>query len=411
MGRKATRIKLYGNRYNQILDKYQPESIKKLETSLHLFFEFKGIINGNVDQLLAKIPVGASLNRLFKLTPIVEEDIVNFTIWLKKKKPNYMYGGIRSTVMPLIQFYKYYGLEYLNSKGRVSSHFPEKDHLPLQAYTFEQVEAMYEVSLSHPDERATLVLLLYATTGIRRGALSTLQIRHLRYFEKEKQYILTVYGNISESSRVTEHQYMVPLTPQLSDKLTAYFERRKHAGEVLKGNSPVIRENYNRTDPTQWQLRPIHVEQARSIVQELRKYAKIYEPVHGKPQGSIHTDIPIVHAFRYFFTNQGIKAERVGMSMRFNRIFKGHKLTVEEKHYVKTGKDLDQQLLDEYKYLIPFLTFGKAERELTTELVSTKDELAKVKEDYVKRLEYLERAWQQKLNEPIPGTEEWLDKN
>lgn len=87
--------------------------------------------------------------------------------------------------------------------------------------------------------RGRLIIAIYASTGIRKGALVDLRIKHLI---KTKDYNFnlykfTIYGN-------TKEEYITFCTPECASTIDTYIEPRKKAGEKITDESYLIRNDF-----------------------------------------------------------------------------------------------------------------------------------------------------------------------
>ncbi len=102
-----------------------------------------------------------------------------------------------------------------------------------KAYTREDIARMLSLE---PKQRNRAIIHILASTGMRKGALPDLRIKHLKKMEHDCYSFLVYEGS-------TEEHWSF-LTPEASKELDLYFEKRKTDGEKLDGNSPVFRMTY-----------------------------------------------------------------------------------------------------------------------------------------------------------------------
>jgi integrase len=95
--------------------------------------------------------------------------------------------------------------------------------------------------LDKADFRARVVILLLASTGMRIGAVGELKVADLAKIEKYGIYQITVYGRMPS-------EYMTFCTPECARAIDEYLEFRKRHGEVIKPESPLIREQFDRAE-------------------------------------------------------------------------------------------------------------------------------------------------------------------
>lgn len=93
-----------------------------------------------------------------------------------------------------------------NGKGRGQEHD--------EAYSREEIQKLLNVA----PLRMKVCILVYASTGMRKGALASIQLRHLEKIEdNENFYKITVYPG-------TREQYIAFTTPKCSKSIDEYFD-------------------------------------------------------------------------------------------------------------------------------------------------------------------------------------------
>jgi len=99
-------------------------------------------------------------------------------------------------------------------------------------WTTEDIDLMLK---STRDLRQKALIHFIAASGVRRGAIPDLKIRHLKKIEK--CYAVTVYEDSLEEYTTFIHQ-------EATFWLDKYLEERKNHGEYIDQNSPVFRKSY-----------------------------------------------------------------------------------------------------------------------------------------------------------------------
>ena len=105
-------------------------------------------------------------------------------------------------------------------------------------YTVEEIQRMLSVCAR---TRERMIVLLLTSTGMRIGAIHSLKIGDLEPKDtpQGKAYLVTVYSSSSQS-------YPTPCSPECTTVIDEYIkERTSEAGEVLKNDSPLIRNLYD----------------------------------------------------------------------------------------------------------------------------------------------------------------------
>ena len=115
-----------------------------------------------------------------------------------------------------------------------------------RAYTKQEIQQLLEKC----DERKKVMILLQTSAGLRVGALPYLELKHLTKLDKYKTYKLVVYDG-------TPDEYCCFCTPECRTAIDNYLEYRQRSGEKLRPESPLIREQFDKTNP--FMLKARHV--------------------------------------------------------------------------------------------------------------------------------------------------------
>jgi site-specific recombinase XerD len=110
---------------------------------------------------------------------------------------------------------------------------PAKKHNFDRAYTHQDISKLLQIC----PLRLKVAVLVYSSTGIRKGALVTLQLRHLKKNEKDNLYKFTIYEGEKE-------QYYTFCTPETANLIDEYLDYRGRCGEKLTDDSYLIREEF-----------------------------------------------------------------------------------------------------------------------------------------------------------------------
>ncbi len=102
-----------------------------------------------------------------------------------------------------------------------------------KAYTTKHVQKILEFETNL---RNKAIIHFIASSGIRIGALPELKIKHVVDIENCKT--ITIYPDDKE-------EYITFLTPEASNVLNDYLEKRKKDGEYLDLESPLFRQQYS----------------------------------------------------------------------------------------------------------------------------------------------------------------------
>jgi hypothetical protein len=123
----------------------------------------------------------------------------------------------------------------INSRKINKFKSPEKKQNLDKAYTHQDLHKLLSMSSS----RVRLIVLIYASTSIRRSALPPLKLKHLEKIDN--LYKFTIYEGEKE-------QYFTFCTPECAILIDEYLDYRRRSGEKLTDVSPLIREEFDIDD-------------------------------------------------------------------------------------------------------------------------------------------------------------------
>ena len=184
-----------------------------------------------------------------------------------------------------------------------------------RAYTTDEVKRMLH---SVKDLRSKALILFLSASGVRRGAIPELKIKHLKEMPNDCLSV-TVYGDSNE-------EYITFLNKESKEALTLYFERRKKDGEHLDLEHPVFRNKY-----------VLGIERA-SVLSE-KSVSNIISRAK-KNSGLDIDDSPnlLCHAFRRRF-NTVLKLNREANYSLIERLM-GHDMKLDNSYFQPTLDDL-----------------------------------------------------------------------
>ena len=107
----------------------------------------------------------------------------------------------------------------------------------IEAYTHEDLVKMFQ----HASFRTKLLISIYSSTGIRKGAIIALKIKHLEKVEYNgiKLYKFRVY------EKSIKDEYITLCTPECVSLIDEYIAKRKAAGEIITDESYLIRNEFD----------------------------------------------------------------------------------------------------------------------------------------------------------------------
>ncbi len=117
---------------------------------------------------------------------------------------------------------------------------PDESTQEDRPYTTEEIHQILDKC---NDERSKVIILLMVSTGMRIGAIHTLQIGDLTKMSEYELYKIWVYA------RSRHDRYYTFCTPPCARAIDSYLDYRKGFGEdITKRTSPLIREQFNIDD-------------------------------------------------------------------------------------------------------------------------------------------------------------------
>jgi len=161
----------------------------------------------------------------------------NYVMYLKKKheKGDFRARSFNAYLAAIEAFFIQNDVE-LNFK-KVRRWIPKHEKLTGEIpYTNEDIQKMLAAS----NVRWKAVIHFFASTGARPEGLFELKKKHLASIGNGCT-IVTFYQNDSE-------EYYGFLTPEATDALNAYFQKRQFDGEKLDDDSPIFRNAYRETE-------------------------------------------------------------------------------------------------------------------------------------------------------------------
>ena len=244
------------------------------------------------------------------------------------------HAAIMNYIKPVVTFCKINDM-MINSKKISRFMPPVVKSKKTFGYSHDQIQKLLDIA----DERMRAVILILSSTGARIGSFTGLSIGNLEVVKD--LYKITIYENEPE-------EYTVFCTSECKTKgIDPYLAMRERYGEVITSVSPLIREQFDRTD--QFAIaHPRRIKEtaiARKLT-ELAEAAGLRTRTHlkeGQKAASVRTDIPICNGFRRFFcgelANSGLQTEK-------RWLLEGHNLKANDSSYLKVTP---QDLLAQYE--------------------------------------------------------------
>jgi site-specific recombinase XerD len=273
---------------------------------------------------------------------VIENRLAQYMLHLKSDKYSSSMRNISVSAIKL--FYDMNGREDLGWR-RLRKMLPQAD-MPHQdrAYSKEEITQMVKLAQSSRDKA---IILIYATSGIRKDALPGIKIRDIKVLDSEKTISLKVYAGERE-------EYTAFVTPQACRYIIKYLKERFRTLEKLPKDQPMIgNEHYPQM--------PVTVDSIDHLVDTLARNAGIRQgpavsdndiEKENKPR---RHPVMLVHGFRKFFNTT--LASTDGFKLLHKELLMGHKPGLEGSYMRPSTADL----FEEYRKAIKNLTFNLIE--------------------------------------------------
>lgn len=237
------------------------------------------------------------------------------------------------------------------------------------AYSRDDVSRMLSLE---PKLRNRVIIHILASTGMRKGALHQLQVKHLKKMEHD------CYGFLVYADSTEEHWSF--LTPESSRELDLYFEQRKTDGEKFDRDSPVLRMTYQIGIQ---KVRPMTDKSIDQTVERIVKRANLREKTGNRYDKMLH------HGFRKRFETivkmnkeipVAVSEKLIGHKAYYDD--RGNHIQLDDNYFVPEV----EQLFKFFEKVIPDLTIDNSLRKqaeidkLTVEKKSSQNQTSKISE-------------------------------
>ena len=302
---------------------------------------------------------------------IIQEQIIEYLIQLKNPPHSLRYATRSQYLAAIMTFYDLN--EVALNKKKIYRYLGEEERpIKNRGYTTEEISKMLTVS----DERATAIILVLASTGIRIRAVIELKLEDLVIIPDYGLYQVCVYSD-------SRQRYLTFTTPEAAKAIDVYLKYRERCGERLTTKSPLFRDQFDREDVVSiHEVKPLRLRTVERLVSRtveksgIRTVERVTE-LHSE-KGKIRKNVKLTAGFRKFFDTQLICSS---VEPRMKELFMGHSIGLDD-HYFTPG---ESYVLQEYLKGVDNLTINEENR-LRIKL----DELAK-KNDEIGTMELKHR--------------------
>lgn len=207
-----------------------------------------------------------------------------------------------------------------------------------RGYTHEEIQTILEFS----DQRLKTAYLVLSSTGIRIGALQTIQIGDLEKIDN--LYKIVIYVGDRE-------EYFTFTTPECAKEIDAYLDFRTRRGEKITQYSYLLVRKFSQA--TKVKGKPFKGKALSAILQDCIDNSGLREIDHKNRYK--RKQIPIFHGFRKFFTKQLVDSK---LNPEIREMLLGHKIGLASAYY----KPTEQEMLNEYLKAVDLLTINEENR-------------------------------------------------
>jgi integrase len=270
-----------------------------------------------------------------------QKQIINYTMSMREK--GLAYNSISVRLNAIFHFYLMNDV-VLNKKKIKAFKGGYSRKVIDRAYTHQEISKILQVS----DLRMKAIISLMACTGIRIGAVPSIQIKNLQKVRNDI-YKVTIYEGSKES-------YFTFTTPESTSIIDSYLEFRESNGEKLNKDSYLIRDQFDITDIEQIRNKSkgIKLNTLRQILSTVLIKAGVRTVDHTSSHN--RKEVAKAHGFRKFAMKQFVDSK---LNVEIREMLMGHKIGLASAYYRPT----EQEMLDEYLKAVNLLTISEENRQ------------------------------------------------
>jgi hypothetical protein len=285
----------------------------------------------------------------------------------------------------------------------IGRRIPKRPALPHRSPTKEEIAAIVDAA----NLRGKALVALFASSGVRVGAIPPMKIRHRRKVKpeelehhdcscKDRSRPLMFNGYLMNVYEGEDDQYFTFMSGEASKWLDVYHKMRESAGEVLTQNSPLFREEFDIEkekvveNPSRCNEPMLESFMSRlAVAAGVKKIVKL-----GKAhRGTYRSEWKNVHGYRMFFSTAATNA---GVNFSFKELLLGHHLNLEKSYYDSNNPRSVHAALGEYLKMqdaVTLFSTSKLERDneiLRSQLVSVED----LRAEFDAKIQALKRGYE-----------------
>jgi integrase len=227
----------------------------------------------------------------------VQSIIIGWLVDMKdnqKQAPNSMKAKL-SAVKMFFNLNDYVDINWSKVKRYIGEFYRVAEDRP---YTRKEIKRLVDATHTLRDKA---IILLLASSGMRRGAIINLRLKHLQklevYNNNDSIFLIDVYKQAKE-------HYFTFCTPEARKAIEDYQDWRVKLGEKLTPDSPLFREQFDIRFGARGKVIPITETAITHMLNTLRNETGIVEHqplTESVKNGSHRSKIFTAHGFRKFF--------------------------------------------------------------------------------------------------------------
>lgn len=328
-------------------------------------------------------------------TSVIESKIISHIEYLKNIKVKQ--STIQTYVSGICNFFSLNDI--ILNKRKINRFLPlddDYDSIRDRPYSTDEISKILDKS----GVRSKVIILLMASTGMRLGAIPGLRISDIKKVEEFGLYLIWVYNNSKKD------RYYTFCTPECAGAIDEYLDYRKRFGEILKDNSPIIRDKISVDNPNPFTIKAPRFLTNRAIaliVEDMLKKSGVnphkHQHQHQHQQTSKNRKRLVMrtHGFRKHVITCMSKAN---LNYSIRESLSGHKLINQDSHYVLFS---EEEKLQEYVKAIDLLTIDSNSR--------LQSRVEKLESERLQDMESYHEEWLESLkqNYALIDKKQWLN--
>ena len=329
---------------------------------------------------------------------IIKEMLVDYILYLRDEKPGNKLtrSSIKLHLAAILHFFQINNDDFNLTIRNFRIHLPSDEIVNNDDRLYTHAEILQ--ILKACDVRSRMMILLLCSTGMRIGALRTLQIGDITEVSPLSLSLSLNNNNNNNNNNNfnlplllykiqvyarTRDRYITFCTPECYNAIEEYLEYRRKSGETLTNKAPLIREQFNIDNPFTINAPKLLSDDAmRYIIKQVVQRSGVY----NQSKREVH----LSHGMRKFFMTQ---CEHAGMKSLNVEMLLGHNVGLAGHYYRPAETDL---LEDYMTHAADSLTIDpnlRLQKQVTRLESEKSEEMARLKADLAKlRVENQEAA-------------------